>query len=87
MKTPTGIPRIAPIRKPQATEPKSQPIRIPSTITAAVVPIRTEPAPAAPVVDGRGAIAGVLSVEIVSEFLTSPDALEEEHPAAERPVV
>ena len=37
MNTPTGIPRIAPIRKPHATEPKSQPIRIPSTITAAVV--------------------------------------------------
>jgi osmoprotectant transport system ATP-binding protein len=40
----------------------------------------------APVVDGRGAIAGVLSVEIVSEFLVSPDALEEAHPPAERPV-
>ena len=31
-------------------------------------------------------IAGVLSVEIISEFLTSPDALAEEHPAAERPL-
>ena len=40
----------------------------------------------APVVDGDGRIAGVLSVEIISEFLTSPDALTEEHPAAERPV-
>ncbi len=38
----------------------------------------------APVVDGEGRIAGVLSVEIISEFLTSPDALVEEHPAAER---
>ncbi len=38
----------------------------------------------APVVDGDGRIAGVLSVEIISEFLTSPDALHEEHPAAER---
>ncbi|MEK6326921.1 MAG: ABC transporter ATP-binding protein [Actinomycetota bacterium] len=38
----------------------------------------------APVVDGEGRIAGVLSVEIISEFLTSPDALHEEHPAAER---
>ena len=37
-------------------------------------------------VDARGAIAGVLSVEIISEFLTSPDALEEEHPAVERPL-
>ena len=39
----------------------------------------------APVVDGDGRLAGVLSVEIVSEFLTSPEALTEEHPAAERP--
>ena len=39
----------------------------------------------APVVDGNGRLAGVLSVEIVSEFLTSPEALTEEHPAAERP--
>ena len=40
----------------------------------------------APVVDGEGRIAGVLSVEIVSEFLTSDDALTDEHPAAERPL-
>jgi osmoprotectant transport system ATP-binding protein len=39
----------------------------------------------APVVDAEGRLAGVLSVEIVSEFLTSPEALTEEHPAAERP--
>ena len=41
----------------------------------------------APVVDGAGAIAGVLSVAIISEFLTSDEALVEEHPAAERPLV
>ena len=41
----------------------------------------------APVVDDRGVISGVLSVEIISEFLSSPDALVEEHPAAERPLV
>jgi osmoprotectant transport system ATP-binding protein len=40
----------------------------------------------APVVDGGGRIAGVLSVEIVSEFLTSDEALTDEHPAAERPL-
>jgi osmoprotectant transport system ATP-binding protein len=40
----------------------------------------------APVVDARGVIAGVLSVEIISEFLTSAEALTEEHPAAERPL-
>jgi osmoprotectant transport system ATP-binding protein len=40
----------------------------------------------APVVDAERRIAGVLSVEIISEFLTSPEALTEEYPAAERPV-
>ena len=40
----------------------------------------------APVVDGRGAITGVLSVEIISEYLTSDEALSDEHPAAERPL-
>jgi osmoprotectant transport system ATP-binding protein len=39
----------------------------------------------APVVDGTGRIAGVLSVEIVSEFLTSDEALTDE-PAPERPL-
>jgi osmoprotectant transport system ATP-binding protein len=38
----------------------------------------------APVVDGRGRIAGVLSIEIITEFLNSPDALEKERPAPER---
>jgi hypothetical protein len=33
----------------------------------------------APVVDGSRRIAGVLSVEIVSEFLHSPQAAVEEH--------
>ena len=40
----------------------------------------------APVVDAEGRIAGVLSVEIVSEFLTSDEALTEEHSAAERAI-
>ncbi len=40
----------------------------------------------APVVDGQGRIAGVLSVEIISEFLSSRDALKDERPAAERPL-
>ena len=40
----------------------------------------------APVVDAEGKIAGVLSIEIVSEFLNSPDALSDEHAAAERPL-
>jgi osmoprotectant transport system ATP-binding protein len=40
----------------------------------------------APVVDGDGRVAGVLSVEIISEFLTSPEALTDEHSAAERPL-
>jgi osmoprotectant transport system ATP-binding protein len=40
----------------------------------------------APVVDGGGQLAGVLSVEIISEFLTSDEALSDEHLAAERPL-
>jgi osmoprotectant transport system ATP-binding protein len=41
----------------------------------------------APVVDGSRRVAGVLSVEIVSDFLSSGDALTEEHDATERPLV
>ncbi len=40
----------------------------------------------APVTDARGRIAGVLSVEIISEFLVSPQAKVEEHAAVERPL-
>ncbi len=39
----------------------------------------------AAVADHRGQIAGVLSVEIISEFLGSPQARTEEHGAVERP--
>jgi osmoprotectant transport system ATP-binding protein len=39
----------------------------------------------AAVVDGEGRIAGVLSVEIISEFLGSPRAQTDERPAVERP--
>jgi osmoprotectant transport system ATP-binding protein len=39
----------------------------------------------AAVADHRGRIAGVLSVEIISEFLASPQAMTEEHGAVERP--
>jgi osmoprotectant transport system ATP-binding protein len=38
----------------------------------------------APVVDSQGRLAGVLSVEIISEFLTSTEALADEHSATER---
>jgi len=37
-----------------------------------------------PVVDGNGAVVGVLSVEIISEFLNSPEATMHLTPAAER---
>ena len=40
----------------------------------------------APVVDARGAVTGVLSIEIISEYLNSPDALTDEHSAGERPL-
>jgi osmoprotectant transport system ATP-binding protein len=39
----------------------------------------------AAVADHQGRIAGVLSVEIISEFLKSPEAKTEEHSAVERP--
>ncbi|HEX5984240.1 MAG TPA: ATP-binding cassette domain-containing protein [Solirubrobacterales bacterium] len=39
----------------------------------------------AAVVDRRGRIEGVLSVEIISEFLGSPEAKNDEQPAVERP--
>jgi osmoprotectant transport system ATP-binding protein len=39
----------------------------------------------APVTDAGGRIAGVLSIEIISEFLGSPEAKREEHDAVERP--
>jgi len=39
----------------------------------------------APVVDGRGRLTGVLSVEIVSDFLSSPVAAEADIPAVDRP--
>jgi osmoprotectant transport system ATP-binding protein len=39
----------------------------------------------APVVDHQGRIAGVLSVEIIAEFLASPEAKTDDHSAAERP--
>jgi osmoprotectant transport system ATP-binding protein len=39
----------------------------------------------APVVDHERRIAGVLSVEIISDFLGSPEAQSDEYPAVERP--
>ena len=40
----------------------------------------------APVVDHDGGITGILSVEIISEFLASPEAKTDEHSAVERPL-
>ena len=39
----------------------------------------------APVTDHRGRVIGVLSVEIIAEFLASPDAKTDEYSAVERP--
>ena len=39
----------------------------------------------AAVVDHQGAVTGILSVEIISEFLASPEARTDEHGAVERP--
>jgi osmoprotectant transport system ATP-binding protein len=38
----------------------------------------------APVVDGQGRLAGVLSIEVITDFLNSPEALEKERPPPER---
>jgi osmoprotectant transport system ATP-binding protein len=40
----------------------------------------------AAVVDHQGRIVGILSVEIISEFLASPEAKTDEHSAVERPL-
>jgi hypothetical protein len=40
----------------------------------------------AAVVDHDGRITGILSVEIISEFLASPEAKTDEHSAVERPL-
>jgi osmoprotectant transport system ATP-binding protein len=40
----------------------------------------------APVVDHNGGIVGILSIEIISEFLASPEAKTDEHSAVERPL-
>ncbi|MFN8216373.1 MAG: ATP-binding cassette domain-containing protein [Solirubrobacterales bacterium] len=40
----------------------------------------------AAVTDHHGRVAGILSVEIISEFLSSPEAKTDEHGAAERPL-
>jgi CBS-domain-containing membrane protein len=40
----------------------------------------------APVVDRRGHIVGILSIEIISEFLNSPVAATEERGAIDRPL-
>ncbi|MGZ5347892.1 MAG: ABC transporter ATP-binding protein [Solirubrobacterales bacterium] len=41
----------------------------------------------APVVDGQGRIAGVLSIEIIADFLASPEAKVDEQPADERSLI
>ncbi len=41
----------------------------------------------APVVDARGVVTGVLSLELISDFLSSDEAAIEEHSASERPLV
>src|SRR6201991_4250143 len=40
----------------------------------------------APVVDHDGGIVGILSIEIISEYLASPEAKTDEHSAVERPL-
>jgi osmoprotectant transport system ATP-binding protein len=72
---------------PAKPDPSAQPlIELDDVMRDALSDLLQAETQYAPVVDPEGRIAGVLSVEIISEFLTSPEALEEEHHAAERPV-
>jgi osmoprotectant transport system ATP-binding protein len=56
-------------------------------VRSALADILQNGAQYAVVVDGQGRVAGVLSVEIISEFLVSPEAKVEEHAAADRPLM
>jgi osmoprotectant transport system ATP-binding protein len=72
-----------------ATRPTSSPdpiIELDDVLRDALSDLLQAEAQYAPVVDASGRIAGVLSVEIVSEFLASSDARTEEHAAVERPL-
>ena len=40
----------------------------------------------APVVDATGATTGILSLDVISDFLSSAEAKVEEHAAADRPL-
>ncbi len=74
-------------RRPFPSGPRSSPTRSSTSTTSCATRSptcsRTE-THYAPVVDDQGRIAGVLSIEIITEFLNSPDALEKERPPPER---
>ena len=69
----------------RADSPLGPVLELDDVIRDALAHILQAGAQYAAVTDGRGRIAGVLSVEIISEFLGSPAAKVEEHGAAERP--
>ena len=70
---------------PQADSPLGPVLELADVMRDALADLLQHESQYAPVVDHRGRIAGVLSVEIISEFLASPKAKTDEHPAVERP--
>jgi osmoprotectant transport system ATP-binding protein len=69
----------------QADSPLGPVVELDDVMRDALADLLQGEAQYAPVVDHRGRIAGVLSVEIISEFLGSPEAKSDEHKAVERP--
>jgi osmoprotectant transport system ATP-binding protein len=69
----------------QADSPLGPVLELDDVMRDALADLLQGEAQYAAVVDHGGRIAGVLSVEIISEFLASPEAKSDEHPAVERP--
>ncbi len=70
---------------PRADSPLGPVLELDDVMRDALADLLQGEAQYAAVTDHDGRVAGVLSVEIISEFLASPQAKSEEHPAVERP--
>jgi osmoprotectant transport system ATP-binding protein len=69
----------------QADSPRGPLLDLDDVMRDALADLLQGEAQYAAVTDAEGRIAGVLSVEIISEFLKSPEAKSDEHSAVERP--
>lgn len=72
-------------RVPGTPDSSAEPIDADSVLRDGLASLLQSGSLYAPVVDPRGRLTGVLSVEIVSDFLSSAEASESELTAAERP--